>query len=290
MVDILIRNGQLFDPGKNISRVGDLAILDGKILPWGVPVDKARDSIDASGCLVVPGLIDTHVHVYDSGSELGVSADPALLPMGVTSAIDLGSAGYVNFKDYLHNCVMRGTARIFSFINVSPTGPISIRISENVNPRGFDKRAYQCLLDEYKEKILGLKIRMGKETIGSLGIQPLKDTIHIAEELGCRVAVHVSNSTVSIRQIAEMLRPNDVFCHVYQDRGETILDEKGHIWPEIQDARKRGVLFDVAHGMKNASNAVARAAIENGFFPDFIGTDLSSFVAYCFICPYMVSL
>ena len=278
--DILIRNGRLLDPAAGIDRIGDIAVANGRILPPETRPDRVRDTVDAAGCLVVPGLIDTHVHVFDSGGELGVAADRALLPMGVTSAVDFGSAGYANFGDYMRCCVQRDTVRVRSFLNVSATGPISMRTAENIDPRGYDEGAAAAWMERYPGQILGLKVRMGRETAGELGIAPLRETVRMAQRLGCRAAVHVSNAPVPVREMAELLRPGDVFCHVYQDRGDSILDEHGRVWPEILAARERGVLFVVAHGMRNASNDVACRALEQGFRPDLIGTDLSSFVAY----------
>ena len=63
--DLLIRGGRVIDPSQGIDRQMDVAILDGCIaaLVEALPADGARQVLDATGKLVVPGLIDLHAHV-----------------------------------------------------------------------------------------------------------------------------------------------------------------------------------------------------------------------------------
>ncbi|GAB1602268.1 hypothetical protein Ahia01_000505900 [Argonauta hians] len=52
---------------------------------------------DASGCYVVPGLIDCHLHAYQHATPLGIDVDEFCLKRGVTTAVDAGSAGEKKF-------------------------------------------------------------------------------------------------------------------------------------------------------------------------------------------------
>ena len=148
-------------------------------------------------------------------------------------------------------------------------------IKEDIDPALYDWTRISCLTEKYADRLKGLKIKMGKSSVGNLGIKPLKKAIQIAEMCGLPLVVHVTDPGVSIEAIAECLRPGDIFCHMYQGKGETILDKEGSIRKSIQDARERGVLFDACNGNGNFSISVAQKALKQKFFPDIISTDLT---------------
>jgi dihydroorotase len=66
-----------------------------------------------------------------------------------------------------------------------------------------------------------------------------------------------------------------VYCHVYQGTGQTIIGSDGRVCPKLFEARRAGVLFDTANGRKNFSFKVAQAALEGGFAPDIISSDVT---------------
>src|SRR5688572_6718266 len=93
--DLLLRGGTLIDPSQGLRAPGDLAIAGSRIaavLPPGAPA-AARRTLDVSGLLVVPGLIDMHVHAFEGVIHFGVDIDAYCLGRGVTTALDLGSCG-----------------------------------------------------------------------------------------------------------------------------------------------------------------------------------------------------
>lgn len=273
--DLLIKNGMVVDPARKVQEIGDIGIKNGKIVE--VPFDVTADRvIDAEGCLVMPGLIDFHTHVFSPGTEFGVRADSALLPQGVTAAVDAGGAGFGNYDNFICTAVAFNQVRIFGFVNVSVGGQITLRYDENVDPRNFDLEALKALFAKYPGQLLGLKLRAGKDIVGDLGLEPLRATLKLAEEIDCPIVVHVSDPPCSQDEIAALLRPGDVFCHVFHGKGRTIIGEGGKVLPEVKVARERGVLFDAANGRSNFSFDVARAALADGFLPDILSTDLTT--------------
>ena len=67
MSSILIRNGRLLDPKTGRDEIGDLFLADGRI-SGKIPKENQIDQVvDATGCWVLPGLIDMHVHLRDPG-------------------------------------------------------------------------------------------------------------------------------------------------------------------------------------------------------------------------------
>ena len=130
------------------------------------------------------------------------------------------------------------------------------------------------IYDENRDNILGLRIRQSEELAEGLGIEPLKATVTIAEKIGCPVEVHCTNIPVPTCEVLNLLRPGDIFEHVYQGVKNTIIDENGRLYDCVREARKRGILFDTAEGRKHGDFDVMRKAKEQGFIADFCSTDL----------------
>ncbi|MBR3645876.1 MAG: dihydroorotase [Lachnospiraceae bacterium] len=67
-MSILIKNGRVINPAEKRDEVTDVLIVDDKIAAIGADISKEADRvIDATGCFVMPGLIDLHVHLRDPG-------------------------------------------------------------------------------------------------------------------------------------------------------------------------------------------------------------------------------
>jgi predicted amidohydrolase len=291
-VDLLIKNGMIVDPARNLEHVGDLAIKNGKIVDAGGLGLEADRAIDADGCLVLPGLIDFHAHVYTPGTEIGINANSACLPQGVTAVVDGGSAGVANYDNFVRTAVAFSEVRMFGLVNVSPTGLPTLRYHEDVNPKHYDADALEAIFAKYRGQVLALKVRQSRDIVGEMGLEPLKATVKIADRIGCPVVVHVTDPPCSLDKIADELRPKDVFCHVFQGTGLTIIGEDRKVLPGIKAARERGVIFDASNGKGHFSFIVARAAIADGFLPDVISTDLTvltMYIDYAFGVPYLMS-
>jgi predicted amidohydrolase len=137
------------------------------------------------------------------------------------------------------------------------------------------------LFDRYPEHLLGLKLRLGKGFSDGFGTRSLEAALKIAEVLGKPLCVHLTNSEVPYSEVLSLLRKGDILCHCYQGVGDyTILDDKGHVSPAAWEARKRGVIFDVASGRINYNINVMRHAFADDFFPDLISTDAVSTSIY----------
>jgi predicted amidohydrolase len=274
--DLLIRAGLIVDPARNYFSTGDVLVRGNSIadLPAGETV-QAEKEIDATGCMVFPGLIDFHAHVFHGGTEIGIHPDSALLPQGVTSAVDQGSAGVCNCDSFFHSVANSSQVRIFSHLHVSPVGLTSTRCPEPVDPKWFDLERTRGLFAKYPGRLLGLKLRQSKNVVGDLGLKPLAAAVQMADAIGCRVVVHTTDPPGEIQDLAAMLRPGDVFTHVYHGTGNTILDGQSKVKRGIQEARQRGVLFDTADGRIHYAFSTARAALADGFEPDLISTDVT---------------
>ena len=91
MHDFIIRNALLLDGLGNAPVYGDLAVQEGRIAAIGRDLGAARETLDADGLALMPGIIDNHTH-YDAQ----LTWDPAASPspgLGVTTAI-IGNCGF----------------------------------------------------------------------------------------------------------------------------------------------------------------------------------------------------
>lgn len=285
MPDMEIKNGILIDPVAGTAQKGLIRVKNGRItaVEYGDdPVKALTESeqtaaevIDASGCYVTPGIIDFHAHLYTDGTERGVYVDTTCFPNGVTTAVDGGSAGVANYPLFLNSVIAASKVRIFSDLNLCSLGLGTVSYPENINPATVDMEKIKYYYHKYRDNIQALKLRQTRDISREFGLEPLRLMRRIADELGAYMVVHVTDSPGEIRETLELLREGDVFCHVFHGKGKTILDEQGKILPEVWEARERGVLFDAAHGGNQFSNEVALNALEQGFLPDFITSDIS---------------
>lgn len=274
-VDILIRDGHVYDPASNIDYTGNLAVTDGYIEEHDASADvEAEHVIHASGCLVLPGLIDSHIHCFFNGTHIGLNPDIACIPAGVTAVIDAGSTGVSNCNALLDQLSLR-TEKAKILLHVCAGGQIMSRqYSENVDPDVWDVGLFREILAKNRGRIAGLKIRTSKNIVGAFGFKPLEEAVRLGEDLGLRVVVHSTNPPGTMEEVAARLRPGDILCHVFHGNGESIISSDS-VFSGIQKARERGVLFDLAQGQGNFSIPVAKKAIEAGFYPDTISTDLN---------------
>jgi len=275
MAELLIRNAKTLDVETGEERLADVAVERGRIVavaaPHSIPA-TARQIIEADGLYLFPGLIDFHTHLFAHGSTFGMDAD-RLLTAGVTCAVDMGSAGWVNYPA-LHRCDLEGKQlRLYSYLNISPVGQPGKGINEPLNDEVLNLGRMRELMQEYPGEILGIKVRISRNIVGSLGLKPLERAVEFGEQLGLPVCVHTTDPPERAGLVAQMLRPGDVYSHMFHGTGANILDEKGNVQPELSAAQARGVLMEVGNGRINFNFAVAEQALARGLRPDIISSD-----------------
>ena len=274
--NLLIRGGTVIDPANGIERRASLIVAGGhiaEVCEEGAE-PAAQQTIDAEGCLVMPGLIDTHLHMFHGGTENGIVPDTTLLPMGVTAGIDQGSAGSGNFRSFYDSVIARSQVHVFACLNVSTQGLITSSYPENLDPKFTNLPAMQELFEKYPETLCGIKARISRELVGELGLSVLENAVSTAEKIGTRISVHTTNPPAPVPQFIGMFRKGDIYSHTYQGKGFSILDGEGKVAASVWEARRRGVLFDSADARVHYLYPVVKQALAEGFGPDTISTDL----------------
>ncbi|EPN4913048.1 metallo-dependent hydrolase [Enterobacter cloacae] len=282
-LDILIKNGLVADLDNADYVNQNIGIVGNRIVDLqDVENAQAETIIDAAGCIVLPGLIDFHAHVFHGGTAISVNPDVLCLPNGVTSVVDAGSSGWVNYKLFRNSVMNTAQTRIKSYLNVvnvwlstlggGPTGYL-----ENTNPANFNVEKISQTLDENRDNILGLKLRYSQDiaTGRNFSGDPFYATVELARALKTTLCVHVTDSRLPADELIGHFQADDIYAHCFHGTGNAILRESGELFPAIRDAKGRGVIFDCSNGVAHFDFNVARNAMEQGFNPDIISTDLT---------------
>ncbi len=113
MDKLLIKNGRVMDPATDCDKIADILIIDGKIakIEEKISDDEAR-SIDATGLIVAPGLVDVHVHFRDPGfthKEDIVTGSRAAAKGGFTTVVLMANVNpHVDNEETLRYVLTKG--------------------------------------------------------------------------------------------------------------------------------------------------------------------------------------
>ncbi len=276
--DLIIQGGTVVDPAQSIHGTMDVAIQDGLIaeLSPSLAASQATKTIDARGQLVVPGLIDLHVHVYHRHVPISLEPDSLCAAGGVTTMLDAGSAGSYNFDGFRHDILDRAETQLFGLVNLSCMGLIVAHYGELMDRRYADPEGVVETIRRHPDVALGVKIRAGRHIIGDgqMGRDNFMDAIHAARESGTWLMVHIGESPLSIPDMLQEMQPGDCITHCFKGGSERILAPDNQLFEAVREASDRGIIFDVGHGRGSFQWEVVEAAIEQGFEPTTISTDL----------------
>ena len=278
--DLILKGGRVIDPSQKLDATSDVAFAGGKVAAVGrdLKAGPGTDVRDVSGTIVSPGLIDLHTHVYWGGTSLGIDAEEFCRTSGVTTAIDTGSAGPGNFAGFRKHVIERSEVRILAYLHVSFAGIFgfskTIMVGESRNLELLAPREAMEVADKNRDVIVGIKVRVGRHSSGDQGAAPLDMALQVADEVGMPLMCHIDHPPPSYEAVLEMLRPGDVLTHAFRPFPNSPVNAQGKVKAAVLEARKRGVLFDIGHGMGSFSFKTARAMLANGFYPDTISSDV----------------
>ena len=271
--DLLIHSGHVVDPSRSISERLDVAVTGeviSRVAP-AIPRGEARQSIDAGGKIVTPGLIDVHVHVYDGVAGVGISPDKACIARGATTVLDGGSAGATTLPGFRRYIVDTVETRVRVLLNLSALGLVSMQELSSLAYADIERAARA--IAEHRDIVLGVKVRMTPDIEGGEDLRALRLARELAERASIPLMVHIGGSPTPVGTLLGELRPGDVISHSFRERG-SIVDASGRVIEEAREARERGVRFDIGHGRGNFSFATAEKAVADDFLPDTISSDV----------------
>ena len=286
--DLVIKGGDVLDPSQSLRGKRDVGIRWGVVeaVEEAIPAERAAKTIDASGKLVTPGLVDLHCHVYPYGSAIGIPADELVQFQGTTTVVSAGDAGVNNLAALRRFIVAQTRARMYAFLHIANNGLSAFPVAELYNIDNAQVEACAMALAENPDFLIGVKVRMSENVIFKHGIEPLKRGIQACEMCGwpARMMVHIGGVETRelMSEILDLLRPGDVLTHCYSGAPNmsgvfTNIVQDGRLLPAALAAKQRGVIFDVAHGGGSFDFTVAEVAIPSGATPDTISSDIHVF-------------
>jgi len=281
--DLLIKDGHMIDPKNKIDQKMDIAVKDGIIakVAADIPETGAKNVVDAKGLIVSPGVIDMHVHVfagtmpdaYISNSFTSLPPDGFTFRAGVTTVVDAGSAGWRNFRIFKEQTIDQSKTRVLAFLNIVGSGMKGGAIEQDLTDMNAKLTAMTAR--KYREHIVGVKLAhySGPEW------EPVDQSVVAGKQLNAPLMVDFGGNDPELsleKLLLEKFKPGDIFTHCYAHvRGRTpIVDEHGKVRPYVWEAQKKGIVFDVGHGGGSFLFEQALPAMEQGFKPNSISTDL----------------
>jgi dihydroorotase len=237
----------------------------------------ARTVLNVRGLVITPGLVDIHTHLFaTTGIQNAWAGDSSVIPdgfsfrTGVTTMVDAGSSGWRNFETFRHTVIDRAKTRVLALINISGLGMISDIVEQE--PEDMKPDEVALLARKHRDVVVGVKsahyhrpdwtsVDRAIEAGKMAGIPVMVDFGHFVPE------------RPYWRLVTERLRPGDISTHMFRGPVPWV-DERGKLYGYLRQARARGVKFDVGHGGGSFVMRNAVPAIEQGFYPDSISTDL----------------
>ena len=267
--DLIVKGGRVIDPSLRVNAVRDVAIVGGRIVAVEADITAdATEVIDAMGKVVIPGLLDIHTH-YARDQE----GPSVALADGVTGWVDAGS---------------EGADQIDEIVAIAKSAPQVARVLINIGRAGIlpdgdtmdlglaDVDAAKEAIARNRDFIAGVKARLTRG-VAADDVEVLRRAQDVATTFNLPLMIHMGQTASPLPRLLSQLKRGDIVTHMFAPPPNSIIDDDGHILPEVLAARRRGVWFDVANGRTGHLRwDTFDRVLQGGFWPDTISTDGSS--------------
>src|SRR5438093_2815698 len=137
-----------------------------------------------------------------------------------------------------------------------------------------DVDAARSAIANNRECLVGVKARLSRDVAGANDYEVLRRAQEVASAFGLPVMIHMGQTISPLPKLFDLLKRGDIVTHMFAPPPNSIIDESGHILPEVLAARRRGVWFDVGNGQTGHMRWDTIGAImKTGFWPDTFSTD-----------------
>jgi dihydroorotase len=294
--DTLLQGGHVICPASGIDGVMDIAIANGRIaaVKKDILPSAAKSVIDARGKLVIPGMIDTHAHVYKYVTgRFGLDADMCGVDSGVTCLIDQGGPSCMTLPGFRHFIVEPAKTRVVAFISAYLVGGMEGHYYPDLYaPNLIDQAATVKAAKANADLVKGVK---GHAEIGGFarfGTKVIEKSAAIAREADIPLYIHFGqlwelppegangiDSDTIIEQVVKLLKPGDILAHPFTRHPGGFVDKNGKVHEIVRKALDMGLKTDVGHG-SHFSYRLAKIAIGAGIIPDTLGADMHGYNTY----------
>lgn len=275
--NLMIRAGRVFcaDTGLDI-RPGAVAVRGDRIAAAGPSLDgTAKKTLEFPNGLILPGLIDLHTHPAPVDWKYGIDPDTEILPRGATTILSQGDSGAADWRYYRDNVICKAKTRVRLALSAATGGERPTGAPAFGNIDDIDVNAASAAIENGGNLIWGISVNVSVNACGSSDPRlVMSRVLEIAErtERPILFGNRWDPYDWPISEQLELLRSGDILTYCFHT-GPNGIVEGGKVIDAAWQARERGVLFDVGHGMASFDFPTVEAAIADGFLPDSISTD-----------------
>ncbi len=288
--DLVLRGGHVIDPAARRDGIADVAVSGGRIAAVGKNLPDGARAIDVTGSTVLPGMIDTHAHVYKHVTgRFGLDADMCGVRSGVTTLVDQGGPSLMTLPGFRKFIVENAETRVLCFISAYMVGGLeghlypSLYGPEQVDVEGTAKAAITN-----RDIVKGIKAHGEIGGASRWGCEVVKRAKEISRIAGVPIYIHLGqmwptkddrsvDPDAIVREIAPLMDEGDILAHPFtRHPGGFISEETGEVHPAVREAIARGVRVDVGHG-SHFSFRMARLALAQGIVPFTLGADMHGY-------------
>ena len=291
--DLVLHGGRVVDPSQGMDGRFDVAIDHGRIaaIEPDIDVSASAERLDVSDHLVLPGLIDTHAHVYQYVTgRFGLEADMVGVHSGVTTLIDQGGPSCMTLPGFRTFIVEPARSRVVVFLSAYLVGGLEGHAYPSLyRPDCIDVEATVHAASANSDLVKGIKAHAELGGFARWGIEVMRQAARIGTEANLPVYVHFGqlwplpesgDNDVDpdgiLPQVVDLLKPGDVLAHPFTRHPGGFVDKHGRVHPIVREALDRGLWIDVGHG-SHFSFTMARIALDAGIVPHTLGADMHGY-------------
>jgi len=295
MKTTLLKGGHVIDPTACRDGIFDVLLRDRLVAAIGpdlsavAPEDAER--IDCRGRLVLPGLIDTHAHVYEGVTgRFGLNADMCGVHSGVTTLIDQGGPSCMTLPGFRQYVAEPSSTRVLANLSVYLVGGLEGHYyPELYRPDCLNVDATVKSARSNPDLVKGLKAHAEIGGFARWGVDVMRIAARIGREADLPLYIHFGqlwpkpeqkalavDPDCIFNQVVEMLKPGDVLAHPFSRHPGGFVELDGKLHPLVPEAVARGLRIDVGHG-SHFSFKTARIVLDAGVVPDTLGADMHGY-------------
>ena len=289
--DLILKGGRVIDPAQGIDSTLDIGITNGKVARIGAKLSGASQSVNVAGKLVIPGMIDSHAHVFQHVSgRFGLDPDMAGVYSGVTTLVDQGGPSCMTFPAFRNFIAKPAKSRVLAFISIYVVGGLEGHYYPYLYaPDGVDVPATIKSARENSDLVKGIKAHAEIGGFERWGLDVLKLAVEAGEELDLPVYIHFGqlwgrpdkpkyeyDVDQILAETVKLLRPGDILAHPFTRHPGGFVNVAGEIHPIIEAALEKGLKIDVGHG-SHFSFDMAKKVLDAGVLPHTLGADMHGY-------------
>lgn len=291
--DLILQGGVVIDPAAGRNGRFDVAIVGDRIAAVEPDLSRAEaaERIDVSGRYVLPGMIDTHGHIYRHVTgKFGLEPDLVGVRSGVTTIIDQGGPSCMTIGGFRHFIAEPAATRVLCFISCYLVGGLEGHLYPDLyGPEGVNAEHTIRVAKENLDLVKGIKAHAEIGGQSRWGMEVIKIGKRIAREVGVPLYIHlgqlwptadsapIPDADELIRELTPLMEPGDVMAHPFTRHPGGFVNAEGEVHPILLEAvLKKGVRVDVGHG-SHFSFSVARRVLEAGVLPYTLGADMHGY-------------